>query len=541
MADNEFPNESNSGFPRRDLLKGLAALPVLGLFGLGTWSKNRYDAELKEQILRELNIEAKVPPLPDLAGDPIRLGIIGFGIRGEQLMRALGFASEEWKKSMRDAAAKNSNDKRYEDFMRQVTESNLNVRITGVCDVFSVRAEACAAAGTVDGNAPKIYRTYEEMLASPDIDAVVISTPDHWHAPMSIAAALAGKHVYVEKCMTHKLGETYALRQAVRDSGITFQVGHQHRQTQSFLTAMDVIRKNVLGHVSLIQTNTNRNDDNGAWQYTIHEKAGLDTIDWQQFLGNAPQIPFNAEHFFRWRKWWPYGTGLTGDLLTHDFDRINCLLQMGIPNSVMASGGIYTHRDGREVPDVLQVVMEYPDYTTGTSQEAGKEKGLTFMYSATLGNQYNRPTLLMGHDATMELGNTLFVYPDARSTRYAQLLKDGIAKTDVPLYAYTPGAKGGDGITSATAAYFANKGLLYTYRDGKRVDSTHLHMREWLAAIRQNKPDLVSCGIKEGFEEAMAAHMSTLAIRLGRRIEWDPQQERITNVTDAELGSINMS
>ncbi len=533
---------NNSGFGRRELLKGLAGLPLLGLFGAGAWAKSAADADKQEQILRELNIEAQVPPLPDMSGDPLRIGIVGFGIRGEQLLRALGFATNEWKTSMAEAAAANKNDTRLATFQEQVRDSNLNIRITGVCDVFDVHANRAMEAGTADGKAPQRFRTFEDMIASPEIDAVVIATPDHWHAPMAIAAANAGKHVYVEKCMTHKVGETIALREAVKQSGIVFQVGHQHRQTQSFLTAMDAIRKNVLGHVSLIQTNTNRNDDNGAWQYDIHQDASPQTIDWQQFLGNAPEVSFNAEHFFRWRKWWPYGSGLSGDLLTHDYDRINCLLQMGIPDSVMASGGVYTHRDGREVPDVFQVIMEFPNYTTGTSQEQGKEQGLTFMYSSTLGNQYNRGTLLMGHDATMELGNTLFIYPDARSTRYKNMLEEGLLTPDNPIYAYNPASsKGGDAITSPTAAYFANKGLLYTYRDGKRIDSTHLHMREWLAGIRQNKPELVSCGIEEGFQEAMAAHMATISYRLGKRIEWDKTNERLSNVTEEELRSINMA
>ena len=117
-------------------------------------------------------------------------------------------------------------------------------------------------------------------------------------------------------------------------------VGHQHRQTLSFQTAQDIIEKGTLGHVSLIQTNTNRNDDNGAWNYYLDEDANERTIDWEQFLGNAPKIPFNKNHFFRWRKWWSYGSGLSGDLLTHDYDRLNCVTNMGIPESVTASGGI---------------------------------------------------------------------------------------------------------------------------------------------------------------------------------------------------------
>lgn len=542
MATNDKNTPKSGGVGRRDLLKGLIGLPVLGLLGTGAWMKGQHDEEKNQQILNELNINPQTPPLPDMSGEPLGIGVIGFGIRGEQLFRALGFATNKWKTEMAEAAEENKDDTRLEMFLDQLKESNLNIKLAGVCDVFDVRANLAIEAGSVDGNVPKRFKTYQELLASPDIDAVVIATPDHWHAPMAIAAARAGKHVYVEKCMTHKIGETYELKRAVEESGISFQVGHQHRQTQSFLTAIDAIQKNVLGHVSLIQTNTNRNDDNGAWQYYMHPDANPQTLDWQQFLGNAPQIPFNAEHFFRWRKWWQYGTGLTGDLLTHDYDRINCLLNMGIPDSVMTSGGIYTHRDGRDVPDVLQVIMEYPNYSTGSSQEPGKEKGMTFMYSATLGSNHNRGTLLMGHDGVMELGSTMFIYPDLQSTRYKKMMDDGLISSDKPIYSYNPAAKGGgDGVTSATAAYFANKGLLYTYRDGKRVDSTHLHMREWLASIRQNKPELTSCGIKEGFEEAMAAHMSTLSYRLGKRVEWDHTEERISNVSEEEMASVAMT
>ncbi|MCP3928410.1 MAG: Gfo/Idh/MocA family oxidoreductase [Bacteroidetes bacterium] len=532
-------NKSNSGkgIGRRDILKGLAAIPVLGALWAGASTKGNYLKKKRLGVAKELNIQAEAPPPSgSMAGDPIRIGIVGFGIRGKQLMRAMGFATSDWKNQMQESALENSNDTRLKDFQAQ---ENLNIRITGVCDIFSVYAEDAKDAGTADGNTPKIYKHYQEMLASPDIDAVVIATPDHWHAPIAIDAINAGKHVYVEKCMTHKLQETYDLYDAVKTSGKILQVGHQHRQTQSFLTAIDIVKKNVLGHISLIQTNTNRNSDNGAWQYNIHEKANPQTIDWAQFLGNAPEIPFNKEHFFRWRKWWAYGTGLTGDLLTHDYDRINCILKMGIPSSVMTSGGVYTHKDGREVPDVLQVIMEYPDFAMSTSQEPGKEKGMTFIYSATLGNQFGRQSLLMGHDATMELGNTLTVFPDPRSTRYADMLEAGKITAGEAMYSYNPSAGGVDGVTSATAQYFANKGLLYTYRDGKRVDSTHLHIREWLSCIRHGGTP--SCDIERGFEEAISAHMSTISYRTGRRVEWDAEARKIIGFEKEELDAIGIA
>jgi len=524
MAENK---ENNKGrFNRRDLLKGLAAVPVLGAFAFTSAKKYEFDKASRQKILEELDIKAERPPASgSMAGDPIRLGIIGYGIRGKQLVKAAGFAPKEWLSRMKESALKNPNDTRLKSFLEQ---ENLNVVFTGVCDLFDVRAEEAMEAVATEKNAPKRFRHYQEMLASPDIDAVVIATPDHWHAPMAIEAARAGKHVYVEKCMTHKVPETFELLNTIHNTGVVFQVGHQHRQTQSFLTAQDVIKKNVLGHVSLIQTTTNRNDDNGAWQYNIHEKANPQTIDWQQFLGNAPATPFNNEHFFRWRKWWAYGTGLQGDLLTHDFDSINTILKMGIPKTVSASGGVYTHRDGREVPDVLQVVMEYPDFTTGTSQGKGKEKGMTFIYSATLGNQFHRGTLLMGHDASMKLGNDLSIYADPRSTRYNDMLKEKVIDPSVPMYAYDPRAKGGvDGVTSATAKYFAQKGLLFTYRDGKKVDSTHLHIREWLSCIRHGGTP--SCNIDNGFEEAIAAHMATLSYLSGERVEWDAVNKQIVD------------
>ena len=330
---------------------------------------------------------------------------------------------------MRQAHEEDPNNNRLQDFLDQ---DKLNVNLVAVCDVFDVRAEQ---ARKLNPDRPlKRFMTYQEMIRSGEVDAVIIATPDHWHAPMAIDALENGIHAYVEKPMTHTIEETYRLREAARQSKALLMVGHQHRQTLSFQTAQDIIEKGTLGHVSLIQTNTNRNDDNGAWNYEIDSQANENTIDWDQFLGSAPKIPFNKNHFFRWRKWWAYGSGLSGDLLTHDYDRLNCVLNMGIPNSVMASGGIYTHNDGRNVPDVLQVNMEFSDYSTGSSQVKGKEKGMTFVYSATLGNGYSRPTILMGHDATMELGNRLTIWPEAGSTKYAEMIEAEKMKPQVPIY-----------------------------------------------------------------------------------------------------------
>ncbi len=519
---------------RRDLLKGLGGLPILGAVWWAGAATSAYKRNERSEILNQLGISPSLPPsVPSIDGEPVRVGIIGFGIRGEQLCRSLGFATKEWYEEMKLEIEENPNNRALEDFEKQ---EKLNAKLVGVCDVFDVRAERALNSFNTDENKIKRYTTYQEMIHSGEVDAVIIATPDHWHAPMAIEALKNNVHVYVEKPMTHTIAETYELQKAAEESSAVFAVGHQHRQTLSFKTARDIVEKGTLGHVSLIQTNTNRNDDNGAWNYDIHELANPNTIDWQQFLGSAPQVPFNKNHFFRWRKWWAYGSGLSGDLLTHDYDRLNCVLNMGIPDAVMASGGIYTHNDGRNVPDVLQVNMEFPRYSTGSSQAKGKEVGMTFCYSATLGNGFNRPTVLMGHDATMELGNTLTIWPDGESTRYAPMLEEEKMYPHIPIYQYNPGANVPDAISSATSQYFADKGLMWTYINGARVDSTFLHMREWLSAIRNNTP--VSCGIKEGFEEAISAHMAGISWKLGRRIEWDHATETLIPIEGVDFDEV---
>jgi predicted dehydrogenase len=491
-------------------------------------------SDKRESTLNALNINASAPPkIGPMMGDPIRVGIIGFGGRGHRLCMSLGFATKGWLQRMSDSATKNPDDTRLADYLAQEDQ---NVRLVGVCDVFDVNADEALHSFNTETNEIKRYRTYEDLIGNSDIDAVVIATPDHWHGPMAIAALEAGKHVYLEKPMTHNIAETYQLREAARNSKGVLMIGHHQRQTQSFLTAQDVIRKNVLGHISLVQVNTNRNRDTGAWQYPIHENASPQTIDWKQFIGNAPMVPFNKEHFFRWRKWWAYGSGLSGDLLSHDYDRINCVLNMGIPDSVMSSGGIYTHRDGRNVPDVMQVSMDYSDPMNAPVHDDGSRQGMTVLYSATLGNGHTRPTLLMGHDGTMELDNRLRIFTDSESSKYAELIEAGTLEPDLPVFEYDPAAEGIDGFTSATTAYFANKGLLWTYRDGKRVDPTFLHLREWLSCIRNGgKP---SCGIDEGFEEAITAHMAGLSYKLGKRIDWDPITEELVPVPGYDLDEV---
>ncbi len=530
MAEKDKKTSGNN-MNRRDLLKGLATVPVLGAFAYGTWRKRSQDHIRSHKLAKELKMSSGsldyTPFKHD--GDTIRLGIIGYGIRGTQLMKAAGFVPPQTIQGWKDDAAKDSRNKRYEDFIQQ---DNLNIQITGVCDLFDVHAErGLAAASNVGregsdgttGTPVKRYSNYQEMLASKEIDAVIIASPDHWHAQMTIDAARAGKHVYAEKGFSLTMDENYTIRDAVKESGVVYQLGHQGRQTESYIKAKEAIDKKLIGKINLIEVCTNRNSPNGAWVYDIHPEANERTVNWKEF--EAPcevKHPWSPERFFRWRCWWDYGTGLSGDLLTHEFDAINQILGMGIPTSVTASGGVYFYKDKskghyvneiREVPDVWNTVLEYPD------------QDFSLLYSASLASNHNRGKMIMGHDGTMEVGNSLTVYADRQSTRYKEQIESGLIDPELPIYTYIPGRKNVDSVATATEQYFAARGLLYTYRGGRRVDTTHLHIAEWLQAIREGKQP--SCNVDQAFEEGVAAAMAIKAQRENRTIFWDKEKEEV--------------
>lgn len=526
---------------RREALKTLATIPVLGAMAYGVYQKKKNE-QYNKVAGSIFNFETK-PAVMDVQpdGKTIRIGIIGFGIRGAHLMQALGFATPEYVEDLKAQAKKDSENTRYKDFLDQ---ENLNVKITGVCDIFDVYAKNAAFAGAnvkkegLKGEfdkLPTIYKNYKELLVAKDIDAVVIATPDHWHGTMVIDAVKAGKHVYVEKPLTWTVPETYLVAEAVRNSNVVFQLGHQGRQIEINHRAKEIIEKGLIGKVSLVEVSTNRNDPNGAWVYPIPPEANSKNIDWKQFVGEPQRVKeymdymtkngaakyvgpdardkFSLERFFRWRCWWDYSTGLSGDLLTHEFDAMNHILKLGIPHSATSSGGVYFFKDGRTVPDVLQTTFEFPD------------RDLSMLYTATLASQFNRPRKIMGTDATIELGSTLNVIVDGASTQYKEKIQNGIIKPGEPFYRYASG-KSIDALSSATEMYFAERGLLFSYVEGKRYNTTFLHIREWLECIRQGlKP---SCGIDEAFEEAIAAHMGTRAFLEGKTMYWDKDKKEIT-------------
>jgi predicted dehydrogenase len=504
---------------RRDFLRSLAIVPVFGLFAQRFLVSKRSGGFLEvkhRRISDALNLSSGQYPRPatslSSSMNTLRVGLIGNGWRGPELLRALGYAHPDW------LAKKLKKGKYIGSGASFQTQEDLNVRITGICDTFRPRAESGVVISQ-NANGPggetrnlepaRIFENYREMIDSDEIDAVVIATPDHWHARMAVDAARAGKHVYLEKPMVRTLDEAKKLREVIGETGVVFQLGHQNRQQVSYRHAREIVEKGVLGDITRVETFTNRNSDHGAWNREIDQRATENNVNWEEFLGDAPYHEFDPDRYFNWQKWFEYGSGPAGNQFTHAFDCVNQVLELGIPVRVSALGGKFHYTDARDIPDLFNAVFQYP------------ERGIQMTYDCTLKNSKTRDTSILGSDASMEINIGVSLYRDRESRRYKELHRDKYS----PMYVYNPKTPEVDGVTSATSSYYHERGFGYTYYDGERIDCTHLHIKEWVDAIRESRP--VSCDINQGFQESACYIMANQAFHQGRVAIWDPVKEEI--------------
>lgn len=510
---------------RRKMLKALAGVPVVGALGIQVLRKVKYDTQhnIQREIVKELGLEdllSSVKPIAESSGDLIRLGIVGFGMRGPQLANALGFME---KSQFSNAVDDGSLD-------AQIKYGNFNAAITGICDVFDLHAEKGLATAQHDihtggefaGKHPvKRYRHYHDMLADSSIDGIMIATPDHHHAQMTIDAIKAGKHVYCEKGPVRREEEIYAVYEAVKNSNLVFQLGHQIPQNAVFQQAKEIIRRGLLGKVSHIETTSNRNSPSGAWIRHLDAKGkpksgDEQSIDWKQWLGSSPYASFSIERFYGWARYFEYDTGLFGQLFSHEYDAVNQLLHIGIPESVVSTGGQYFYKDFGDIPDMLHTTFEYPD------------KELSLTYSANLTSSRSRGRNIYGQDASMTVGGHLTVTPDGSSKRYSGLIDRGLINPSSPMLTILKGAnpkEAVDAVTSATSNYYASRGLTSTNIDGREWDVTHLHIKEWLDCIRNGGE--TSANIEMAFEEGVVIAMADISYRENCQTRWDPVNRMI--------------
>lgn len=231
------------------------------------------------------------------------------------------------------------------------------VELVAVCDLYEGRRKR---AKEVWGD--HIYTThdYREVLERPDIDAVIVATPDHWHSRVSIDAMNAGKDVYCEKPMVHSLEQGKAVIEAQKKTNRIMQVGSQRVSSIVYQKARELIQAGAIGQPNMIQAWWDRNNELGAFKSSIAPDASPATIDWDRFVAVTRKRPFDAVRFFQWRGYQDYGTGVAGDLFVHLFSGVHYVIDSIGPNKVYATGGIRFWKDGRDMPDLMLGLYDYP-------------------------------------------------------------------------------------------------------------------------------------------------------------------------------------
>lgn len=272
-----------------------------------------------------------------------------------------------------------------------------NIAQAAVCDVWGKRVDDAKA--FIGGNCAG-YADHRKLLERKDIDAVVIATHDPNHTPLAVAALEAGKHVYLEKPLTRYLGEAFEIEKAVKSSGKTFQLGSQGCSAAGWHKSAEMIQDGYIGTPVWGQGYYCRNNPKGEWNYPIDAAATADVIDWNSWLGRVKKMPFSAEKYFRWRKYYSFCTGLLGDLVPHRL--LPLMLATGnpeFPARVVCVGtkNVDTDTPGgapqRDVPTHINLLAEFPS-------------GFMLTVSASTVNARSPGFAIYGHMATLEIGTS---------------------------------------------------------------------------------------------------------------------------------------
>jgi len=233
-----------------------------------------------------------------------------------------------------------------------------NIELVAVCDLYDGRIDD---AKNKWGDDLYLTKNYKDVLKRSDIDAVIIGTPDFWHKKISIDALNAGKHVYCEKPMIHNIDEGQDIIKAWKKSGKIMMVGSQGMSSLGNEKAKELLASGAIGELNYAEGFWARNSAIGAWQYPIPQDASTETVDWKKYISISEDRPFDPLRFFRWRNYLDYGTGMAGDLFVHLFSSLHFITNSLGPNKIAATGGLRYWEDGREVPDVLLGMFDYPE------------------------------------------------------------------------------------------------------------------------------------------------------------------------------------
>ena len=409
------------------------------------------------------------------ANERVRMGLIGCGGRG--MFDA---------KLMRDAP---------------------DVEFVAVCDLYPPRL---AEAREWAGSSAKAYNDFRRLLEQRDVDAVLIATPDHWHAIPTVLACQAGKDVYVEKPLSHNVREGRAMIEAARRHNRIVQVGTQQRSAPHYAEVARIIQSGELGRVHFVR----------IWNYVNMYPDGIgrapdstspEGVDWDMYLGPAPYVPFNKNRFvgtFRW--FWDYGGGLVTDFGIHRFDSMHQIMNVDAPMTVSASGGRYGLTDGAETPDVVQVTYEYP--------------GFVLSYEASMLNAHGAGGRTPGKKYYQARGADDRPHGEAYHGTNGTLIVDRLGFEIYPELNNVsgPGAAGREQPA---------EGFRMRPKEVSAGDATAQHTQHFIECVRSRKKP--AANVEVGHRSSIVSHLGNIAFRTGHKIRWDAAKEQILDDVEA--------
>jgi predicted dehydrogenase len=374
-----------------------------------------------------------------------------------------------------------------------------DVQVTAVCDVYETNVQR---AKQLAGTQCQAYGDFREVLDRRDIDAVVVATPDHWHAIPTVLACRAEKDVYVEKPLGHSIREGQAMVEAARRNHRVVQTGTQQRSAGHFQRVRQIVQSGVLGDIRYVRIWNYRNMVPGGIG-RVEDSSPPPGLDWDFFLGPAPLRPYNQNRHRQFRYFWDYAGGVPTDWGTHRFDVLHLIMGVDAPSTVSAAGGRLTLDDDGEVPDVLQATYEYP--------------GFVLSYEASMLNAFGCGPRTDGMDYYHANG------PDDRPNGMAFYGSNGTLMADRLGFEIfpelKPGSKAADSDRGSPAHFRMQR------EEGFSPDSTALHVQNFIDCVRSRQRPVAD--VEHGHRATTVAHLANIAYRTGRKLRWDGNEERL--------------